>query len=204
MLDVDDSMNLDQGGHLPQPQDDNDMDDYEPPEPVLPLKDHANPGEAESEPFSPKLSTSFALEMPVVSLPAAAPLEPLSDSQLNSEQVTASLSRNSPTADVVPVEASHTIQCILTDLQSTATSHPSHVGHFTPYDSPLKMFKSFRYHPLYISQVAGGFKSLTYSHNINLEKPVCRWELAGGICNDDSCESQHFRDMTLTGASLRT
>ena len=73
-------------------------------------------------------------------------------------------------------------------------------GHFTPYESPLKQFNSYRYNPNYLSDVPGGFRSLTFSHNINPNKPICRWELAGGTCNDDSCDSQHFRSMGLSGA----
>ncbi|KAI9759770.1 MAG: hypothetical protein M1835_000303, partial [Candelina submexicana] len=69
---------------------------------------------------------------------------------------------------------------------------------FVPYESPLKRFRSFRYHPCFTNVVAGGFRSLTYSHNINESNPVCRYEAAGGICNDSTCESQHFRDMGLS------
>ncbi|KAI9695884.1 MAG: hypothetical protein M1836_006001 [Candelina mexicana] len=69
---------------------------------------------------------------------------------------------------------------------------------FVPYESPLKQFRSFRYHPCFTNVVAGGFRSLTYSHNINESNPVCRYEAAGGICNDSTCDSQHFRDMGLS------
>lgn len=41
---------------------------------------------------------------------------------------------------------------------------------------------------------------MTYSHNINADMPICRYETAGGICNDSSCDSQHFRNMGLSGA----
>jgi hypothetical protein len=41
---------------------------------------------------------------------------------------------------------------------------------------------------------------MTYSNNINADKELCRYELAGGICNDDTCEFQHFRTMSLAGA----
>lgn len=69
------------------------------------------------------------------------------------------------------------------------------------YESPLKLFKKYRFHPDYLQNVRGGFHSLTYSHNINSDNPVCRFELAGGICRDQSCDSQHWRDMALSGAS---
>lgn len=71
---------------------------------------------------------------------------------------------------------------------------------FKPYESPLRHFKSYRYHPAYLSEIPRGFRSLTYSHGINPGKPLCRFETAGGVCNDDSCDGQHFRDMGLSGA----
>jgi hypothetical protein len=72
---------------------------------------------------------------------------------------------------------------------------------FTPYISPLRWFKAYRYHPRFTENVSGGFRSLTYSHNIDSEKYLCLYEATGGVCNDRSCDLQHFRDMTLSGAS---
>ncbi|KAK7515607.1 hypothetical protein IWZ03DRAFT_360765 [Phyllosticta citriasiana] len=69
---------------------------------------------------------------------------------------------------------------------------------FTPYESPLKMFKAYRYHPSYTDSVSGGFKSLTYSHEIDPMKPICPFEAAGGICNDPECDGQHFRGMSIS------
>ncbi|KAI9929977.1 hypothetical protein MW887_011787 [Aspergillus wentii] len=69
---------------------------------------------------------------------------------------------------------------------------------FTPYSSPLKYFKAYRYHPAYTDDVSDGYRSLTYSHNIDPMKYLCPFEAAGGVCNDRSCEFQHFRDMTLS------
>ena len=79
----------------------------------------------------------------------------------------------------------------------TLIEHPP----FVPYESPLRKFKSYRYHPEYSKDVSGGFRSMTYSHQIDPEKPICRFEAAGGTCNDDECDSQHFRGMGLDGAS---
>ncbi|KAF2084856.1 hypothetical protein K490DRAFT_68268 [Saccharata proteae CBS 121410] len=72
----------------------------------------------------------------------------------------------------------------------------------TPYESPLKIFKSYRFSPNFASEVPGGFRSLTYSHKIDPNKPLCTYEAAGGVCNDSSCEFQHFRDMTLSDDHL--
>ncbi|KAJ5104937.1 hypothetical protein NUU61_002284 [Penicillium alfredii] len=68
---------------------------------------------------------------------------------------------------------------------------------FSPYVSPLRLFKAYRFHPNYTAEVPGGYRSLTYSHNIDPMKYLCPYELAG-VCNDRSCEFQHFRDMTLS------
>ncbi|KOS41669.1 hypothetical protein ACN38_g7461 [Penicillium nordicum] len=77
---------------------------------------------------------------------------------------------------------------------SPAISEPR----FTPYTSPLRTFKAYRYHPHYAEDVPSGYRSLTYSHNIDSMKYMCPYELAGGVCNDRSCEFQHLRDMTLS------
>ncbi|KAF1919466.1 hypothetical protein BDU57DRAFT_512582 [Ampelomyces quisqualis] len=71
---------------------------------------------------------------------------------------------------------------------------------FTPYESPLRMFKSYRYHPNFPQDVAGGFLSTTFSHQIDPERPLCQYETAGGSCNDAECPDQHFRDLSITGA----
>src|SRR5690242_9050437 len=71
---------------------------------------------------------------------------------------------------------------------------------FTPYESPLRLFKSYRYHPSYAQDVAGGFLSLTYSHQIDADKLLCPHESAGETCTDAHCPYQHFRDLSITGA----
>jgi hypothetical protein len=65
------------------------------------------------------------------------------------------------------------------------------------------MFSSYRYHPEYVADVSGGYRSLTYSHNINPREFVCPHELASGICHDSACDYQHLKDIQLTGASYR-
>ncbi|KAH9880988.1 hypothetical protein J1614_001481 [Plenodomus biglobosus] len=73
---------------------------------------------------------------------------------------------------------------------------------FTPYESPLRMFKSYRYHPGYASEVAGGFLSWTFSHQIDPQKLLCQYESAGASCNNPACTDQHFRDIGITGEKL--
>ncbi|KAI9726939.1 MAG: hypothetical protein M1828_000287 [Chrysothrix sp. TS-e1954] len=67
---------------------------------------------------------------------------------------------------------------------------------FEPYDSPLRLFKSYRYHPQYLKSVSQGYQSLTYSHNIDANLQMCSYDLLG-ICNDGSCSRQHIKSMSL-------
>jgi len=87
----------------------------------------------------------------------------------------------------------------LTTYQAIPTENEHHNGTFAPYESPLRMFKAYRFHPDYPSNIPGGYRSLTYSHQIDANKPLCQYEAAGGICNDNECQDQHFRSMGLTG-----
>ncbi|KAF1998954.1 hypothetical protein P154DRAFT_438119 [Amniculicola lignicola CBS 123094] len=64
------------------------------------------------------------------------------------------------------------------------------------------MFKSYRYSPRFLQEVAGGYQSITYSHNIDANTPLCQWEGAGGKCLDPSCPGQHFRDMGISGDKI--
>ncbi|TAQ89189.1 hypothetical protein B7494_g2480 [Chlorociboria aeruginascens] len=91
-------------------------------------------------------------------------------------------------------------------FQSSGIPQPAETGirensidnqFFTPYESPLAHFRAYRFHPEFNQKVNGGQKSLTYSHKIDPNKELCRFELAGGICNDSSCELQHFRNMGI-------
>lgn len=77
--------------------------------------------------------------------------------------------------------------------QHVAVAQPTpDSGFYKPYTSELSRFKQFRYHPDFIENVPGGHKSLTYSNNIDLNNPICRYEI-NGQCNDKDCEFQHFK-----------
>ncbi|KAK5170568.1 Zinc finger C3H1 domain-containing protein [Saxophila tyrrhenica] len=82
------------------------------------------------------------------------------------------------------------------------TENMVHRTHYTPYESPLRMFKDFRWHPNYSDVVPGGFQSLTYSNKINPDTPLCPYEATGGQCNDQGCKNQHFKDMGLPDGDL--
>ncbi|KGO68852.1 hypothetical protein PITC_077930 [Penicillium italicum] len=152
-------------------------DGYEPPEPDA---------EAQSEgssysppPFSPPLSG--LVENTAVSAPSF-DLTQADEELTSTPQVSDPLPRSDLQVGAPGTEA----------LPATSELR------FTPYTSPLRTFKAYRYHPHYTQDVPSGYRSLTYSHNIDSMKYMCPYELAGGVCNDRSCEFQHLRDMTLS------
>ncbi|KAL2145552.1 hypothetical protein VTI28DRAFT_6944 [Corynascus sepedonium] len=64
-----------------------------------------------------------------------------------------------------------------------------------PYQSPLRYFHAYRFHPEYQNTVAGGLRSLTYSNRIDPERELCPFELTGEQC-PTNCEYQHFRTIS--------
>ena len=72
---------------------------------------------------------------------------------------------------------------------------------FTPYDSPLQYFRSYRFHPQYKAQVAGGLKSLTYSGKIRDDIQLCPAESEGQACSNPACPFQHFASIMPQGKS---
>lgn len=88
---------------------------------------------------------------------------------------------------------------LLTLLQN-APNRGNTTQKFSPYESPLKYFRAYRYHPDFDKQVGDSYRSLTYSHKINPSQAICPYESAGGVCNDNTCEFQHWREMVMPGA----
>lgn len=73
---------------------------------------------------------------------------------------------------------------------------------FVPYESPLKMFRAYRFHPDFPNSVSGGLRSLTYSNEIDPKLPLCPDELAGVQCpRGADCIYQHFDKMLAPGMS---
>ncbi len=166
--------------------DDSDPDDYEPPEPALP----------------PKVS-ALEPESSISSLPSVDVNGDIAPVQSNSQPSLDIMSTTSKTIVPTPHEVKkHLVllfHCLLIQSQGRAPAPIDLNRHFTPYESPLKQFKSYRHHPEFLNEVSHGFRSLTYSHAINPELPMCRYEL-DGVCNDASCQSQHFKSLGLSGA----
>jgi len=76
---------------------------------------------------------------------------------------------------------------------------PAAPSFFKPYVSPLTNFKAYRYSPHYTKEVPGGLRSTTFSHAIDVSKPLCQYETLGGICNDPQCQDQHWRQIVAGG-----
>ncbi|KAH0495661.1 hypothetical protein TgHK011_009196 [Trichoderma gracile] len=67
---------------------------------------------------------------------------------------------------------------------------------FVPYESPLRYFHAYRFHPEYSKTVSGGLRSLTYSNKIDVKHQLCPDELLNKSCSKGKdCVFQHFEDM---------
>lgn len=74
---------------------------------------------------------------------------------------------------------------------------------FVPYETPLRHFHGYRFHPLFKQEVAGGFRSASYSNRIDVKKELCPDELAGHSCpRGNQCEFQHFGTMQAPGECI--
>jgi hypothetical protein len=85
-------------------------------------------------------------------------------------------------------------------MKDVIVDDDSKAASFVPYESPLKLFKSYRYHPNYVQDVPSGFLSMTFSHQIDPNQEICPTETDGIACEDLNCPYQHFRSMNITGA----
>ncbi|TKA58743.1 hypothetical protein B0A49_11590 [Cryomyces minteri] len=122
----------------------------------------------EYEPPEPTPSTK-------VPSPTRDPLSPdVNHSKLPNNDVVMNVTADDP---VPELRAAPEPQQLVTSLSKLQLNFPKF--RYTPYESPLKCFKTYRYHPEYLQNVAGGFRSLTYSHNIDSGQPLCQFEAAG-------------------------
>lgn len=174
----------------PSLADASDSDDYEPPEPASSGEEALRPVQmsiaGSEQSFSPP---DLGIGKSGASVPSV--LTPTVQQKVGVEAVTIGAGSNG-------VRCNGPSSPMLADTKQVQKCK---TGHYTPYESPLKQFKSFRYHPQYLKEVSSGYRSLTYSHTINPEIPLCRYEL-DGVCNDDSCQSQHLRSIGLSGALI--
>lgn len=89
---------------------------------------------------------------------------------------------------------------ILTPTKASDNVSSTSTTSFVPYESPLRYFRAYRFHPRYSDDVASGLKSLTYSSRIDPKKEMCPDELDGTECpRGDACQFQHFRSIVAPG-----
>ncbi|CAK9274570.1 unnamed protein product [Sphagnum jensenii] len=69
------------------------------------------------------------------------------------------------------------------------------------YESPLSMFRSYRLSPQFGLAWHYSVESKTWSHGIDIWKPLCKFEHRGK-CNNDACLGQHVADYTLGHTGL--
>lgn len=143
-------------------------DNYEPPEP-----------EEADEAYSPKLSPSGIEDSQMETLPSLPTTQ---------EDTNLKLTRKPQEAVAIAYKG---------DALDNTPNMPQTVLKFSPYQSPLKYFRAYRYHPNYVENVGDSYRSLTYSHKIDPSRAVCPYEAAGGVCNDATCEFQHWREMVM-------
>ncbi|KAF7957817.1 hypothetical protein EAE96_003387 [Botrytis aclada] len=163
-----------------------DSDNYEPPE-ATPAADEAS--SVASSPFSPAPPDS------VIDAAEDGELPELSNgNSIDLEVISNGVEQSLPAEDGSVPQLT----------EKPISSDPNSSGFFKPYESPLKVFHAFRFHPEYKQQITGGLKSITYTNKIDAKKELCRYELMGGICNDNTCEFQHFREMGLPDDAVLT
>ncbi|ORX97828.1 hypothetical protein K493DRAFT_11483 [Basidiobolus meristosporus CBS 931.73] len=66
---------------------------------------------------------------------------------------------------------------------------------YTAYCSPLRAFKASILSPYFVRTAS---KDPPFCYQIDPAQKICMYEVAGGECNDDTCTSQHFRDVRLS------
>ncbi|KAM3503353.1 hypothetical protein MY10362_004246 [Beauveria mimosiformis] len=148
---------------------DEDSDGYEPVD--------ASPFETEHS--SPDLQTSDAALELIDSDPAVA--------ALSAELLSAGGREPAPTEQEREVQERALETAGSTSVQSS----------YLAYDSPLRYFRSYRFHPDFSKVVAGGLRSATYSNKIDPKLPLCPDELAGTVCpRGKNCHFQHFAEMS--------
>ncbi|KAH7311928.1 hypothetical protein BKA65DRAFT_517832 [Rhexocercosporidium sp. MPI-PUGE-AT-0058] len=164
-------------------------DDYEPPEATPPIDAQFAPDSPPFSPAPPEIVSEVADDENLnVDMPEFEPAPAANDvEQVHSEENLPSTNGSFPPQVV--------------EERTVAVDKPET---FTPYESPLKKFRAYRFHPNFKQDVSGGLKSKTYSHKIDVMNEFCRFELAGGICNDPTCDSQHFRDIGLPDDAVLT
>ncbi|KAJ4356673.1 uncharacterized protein N0V89_004709 [Didymosphaeria variabile] len=196
-----------------------DEDPYEPPDVDQPMM-HIDPGHASVEP-QPN-DQQGEVEEGEMDMSTSSGDDSDSDTSSESsaeepnEPALASSSKNPGSSVTVADDLAPELQpdasavaLVSQDPTGPSTTQESHAEEvetnprsFVPYESPLRLFKSYRYHPTFAQDISSGFLSMTFSHQIDPEKPLCETEALGFECVDAGCPKQHFRDMNISGEKL--
>lgn len=192
--------------HDKKANDTNASDEYEPPE--AQLDDHAAEG---SPPFSPapadrtdsntskQRQTNAELQRRLAEL-----RNQLVSAKASKEQVALSQPHSVEETNREVHRVSSTLfDSLLTRSKASDNASVMPATSFVPYDSPLRYFRAYRFHPRYSDDVAGGLKSLTYSNRIDPKREMCPDELDGTECpRGDACQFQHFNSIVAPGESV--
>ncbi|TQS37422.1 hypothetical protein Golomagni_02106 [Golovinomyces magnicellulatus] len=155
--------------------------------------------EGESDNYEPPDATVPDQTSPEVS-PPFSPASPKSVDQIENDHIQSINRKSSPNIaeQVSKNDLSQQNDAVVlpTSVDKPIATSQNSDG-FTPYTSALKIFRAYRFHPNFKNEVSGGLRSITYSHKIDQKKEFCRFEIAGGICNDSACNLQHFKSIIL-------
>lgn len=101
------------------------------------------------------------------------------------------------------VGSPYPISSLLTHRKAGNDNAPIRQTTFVPYESPLRYYHAYRFHTKYHDDVPGGLKSLTYSNRIDPNKEMCPDEWEGNDCpRGDACQFQHFQSIIAPGESV--
>ncbi|KUJ09359.1 uncharacterized protein LY89DRAFT_285810 [Mollisia scopiformis] len=180
------------------------QDDYEPPEAIAPVEDSIpysppfSPAPPEQNP-EPVMDEPMDIQPPNPASPAFVPETNMDEvNDVNTTQARSEKGQNY-SGELLPSVIGSS-----PNLVEPGSEDDFKTPLYTPYESPLKRFRAYRFHPEFSRDVAGGLKSRTYSHKIDPNKEFCRYELAGGTCNDSTCASQHFDRIGLQDDAVLT
>ncbi|PSR88538.1 hypothetical protein BD289DRAFT_473739 [Coniella lustricola] len=170
-------------------------DDYEPPE--AEVETHMETPSFGSTPAVPEIANKNAAMIPAHPGHNDTPTSALVDdaevhhNEPPIQQLAQPVENSREVHDNLPSRADR----YLTSVKATEHSPPEKTS-FVPYESPLRYFHSYRFHPGYSNEVSGGLKSLTYSNRIDPNKEMCPDEWTGGNCpRGNACQFQHFHAM---------
>ncbi|KAK7743827.1 hypothetical protein SLS53_003846 [Cytospora paraplurivora] len=176
-------------GHVVSAAEEDASDDYEPPD----AQTDDRPA-ADSPPFSPAPAEN-ASSLEASQREAQDLISPI---PMPTQISTATMPNDDPATEAHAEFFSHPSSRVEEiSREDAGNAAPTPQTSFVDYESPLRYFHAYRFHPAYNHSVAGGLKSLTYSNRIDPKREVCPDELDGQNCpRGSACQFQHFQNMT--------